>query len=236
MPNIQETNAAPLSDAYSSPTSPGSTILLQPWKAQAVKSSLPFFASNEVVDRALRRARGDIDDAVSHLIENDERSSLPSTPGSESVERDADDDEEGENTDRAKRSTKSRLGVDARGGKKTLARKVQAAERIRAHESSSPSPSGSQSSLAPSPSPQENGTTTSTPTEESQGAEVKEDHGGSGKAKPAKHSASAIKAAKKRAQKEAAKERKQQQAATKGVGKQKGQGKVPTTTFQTLEI
>lgn len=67
----------------------------------SVTTSLPFLADNETIRKALYDNNGNIDAAVSQLL--DEPSSTPSTPGSyssqsgnSSIERDADSDDEDE--------------------------------------------------------------------------------------------------------------------------------------------
>jgi OTU domain-containing protein 3 len=68
---------------------------------KSVTTSLPFLANDETIRKALYDNNGNVDAAVSQLL--DEPSSTPSTPGSyssqsgsSSVERDADSDDEEE--------------------------------------------------------------------------------------------------------------------------------------------
>ena len=62
---------------------------------EVVKASLPYLVSdNGTVHRALVKAKGNVDNAVSELLENEDRGSVSSTQGSSSVERDQDSDDD----------------------------------------------------------------------------------------------------------------------------------------------
>jgi OTU domain-containing protein 3 len=64
------------------------------WKINAVKQSLPFLTDLHVIIRALEDCKGNIDNAVSMLIDADQEGSVSSTQGSSSIERDPDSDDE----------------------------------------------------------------------------------------------------------------------------------------------
>lgn len=72
------------------------------WKVDVVKKSLPFATDNNTVLKALNEAKGDVDTAVSDLLDNEDRASISSTQGSSSVERDQDDDAEFDGRDKKK--------------------------------------------------------------------------------------------------------------------------------------
>ena len=62
---------------------------------EVVKASLPYLVSDDgTVHRALVKAKGNVNNAVSELLENEERGSVSSTQGSSSVERDQDSDDD----------------------------------------------------------------------------------------------------------------------------------------------
>ena len=72
------------------------TSVVAPWMVDVVKSSLPYLVpDNGTIHRALVKAKGNVDDAVSELLENEDGGSVSSTQESSSVERDqgSDDDE-----------------------------------------------------------------------------------------------------------------------------------------------
>ncbi|KZF23206.1 OTU-domain-containing protein [Xylona heveae TC161] len=70
------------------------TSRVHPWMIDVVLSSLPYLADRALVKRTLEECRGNVDDAVSKLLDLDERQSNSSTPGSSSIERDPDSDDE----------------------------------------------------------------------------------------------------------------------------------------------
>ncbi|KIW01946.1 uncharacterized protein PV09_06784 [Verruconis gallopava] len=86
---------------------------VEPWKIKIVMSSLPFLTDSQTIKHTLEKCRGNVNDAVSMLIEADEAGSISSTQESSSVERDYDSDDEqiwGPN----KRANRSRLSRVAR--------------------------------------------------------------------------------------------------------------------------
>ncbi|KAK5117353.1 hypothetical protein LTR62_005970 [Meristemomyces frigidus] len=66
-----------------------------PWQVDVVSKSLPFLADKPTIKRALEAAKGDINLAVSNLLDAEENGSLSSQPESSSVERDQDTDDDG---------------------------------------------------------------------------------------------------------------------------------------------
>ncbi|KAK5702575.1 hypothetical protein LTR97_003520 [Elasticomyces elasticus] len=65
-----------------------------PWQVDVVAKSLPFLADKPAIKRALEAARGDINAAVSNLLDAEEYGSASSQPESSSVERDQDSDDD----------------------------------------------------------------------------------------------------------------------------------------------
>ncbi|KAE9963002.1 hypothetical protein BLS_009222 [Venturia inaequalis] len=65
------------------------------WKIHTVKQSLPFLTDPQVIARALEDCKGNVDNAVSMLMDADQEGSVSSTQGSSSIERDQDSDDEG---------------------------------------------------------------------------------------------------------------------------------------------
>ncbi|KAI9732175.1 MAG: hypothetical protein M1834_004272 [Cirrosporium novae-zelandiae] len=68
---------------------------IEPWMTKAVATAVKHLSVDAVaIDQALRACNYDVDNAVSRLIEMEECGSVGSTPGSSSVEREYDSDEE----------------------------------------------------------------------------------------------------------------------------------------------
>jgi len=68
--------------------------VVQPWQIELVEKSLPFLTDRATIKRAIADCKGNINNAVSKLIDSDERRSPSSTQESSSIERDPDSDEE----------------------------------------------------------------------------------------------------------------------------------------------
>ena len=65
-----------------------------PWMVNIVVKSLPYLADHNKIHKTLVKHRGDVDGAVSELLDAEERSSVSSNNGSSSVERDAESEDE----------------------------------------------------------------------------------------------------------------------------------------------
>ncbi|KAF2459054.1 hypothetical protein BDY21DRAFT_199973 [Lineolata rhizophorae] len=78
-------------------------VEVQPWMVEVVIKSLPFLADKKVVLRALEQSHGNIDNAVSKLLEADDRGSASTHESSSSVEREPDSDDEALNGPNKKR-------------------------------------------------------------------------------------------------------------------------------------
>jgi hypothetical protein len=73
------------------------TPYVQPWQIDVVSRSLPFLADKPTIKRALEAAKGNIDAAVSNLIDAEENGSNSSShQESSSIERDLDSEDEKE--------------------------------------------------------------------------------------------------------------------------------------------
>ena len=70
------------------------TSCVEPWMIKVAMSSLPYLADPVTVQKTLESCNGNVDDAVSKLLDAEDRSSSPSTQGSSSVERDHDSDDD----------------------------------------------------------------------------------------------------------------------------------------------
>lgn len=68
--------------------------MIEPWKIKVVMTSLPFLADSQTIKHALEQSNGDVNNAVSMLIEAEETGSISSTQESSSVERDYDSDDD----------------------------------------------------------------------------------------------------------------------------------------------
>lgn len=67
---------------------------IQPWQVNVVMSSLPYLADRETIKKTLEEHKGNIDLAVSSLLDAEDRASVSSQNGSSSTERDRDSDDE----------------------------------------------------------------------------------------------------------------------------------------------
>jgi OTU domain-containing protein 3 len=65
-----------------------------PWQVDVVSKSLPFLADRPTIKRALEAAKGDVNLAVSNLLDTEEYGSASSQPESSSVEREPGSDDE----------------------------------------------------------------------------------------------------------------------------------------------
>lgn len=65
-----------------------------PWQIDVVEKSLPWLADKVTIKRALEDARGDVNLAVSRLLDAEDYGSTSSQQGSSSIERDHDSDDE----------------------------------------------------------------------------------------------------------------------------------------------
>lgn len=61
-----------------------------PWMVNVVHQSLPYIADREIIKKTLEECKGNIDAAVSSLLDAEDRASVSSQNGSSSTERDAD--------------------------------------------------------------------------------------------------------------------------------------------------
>lgn len=67
---------------------------VEPYKIKIVQSSLPFLTDQQTIKHALEKCKGNVNNAVSLLIDQDEAGSISSTQESSSVERDYDSDDD----------------------------------------------------------------------------------------------------------------------------------------------
>lgn len=67
---------------------------VQPWMVRVVMQSLPWIGDEHLINKIIEECKGNIDAAVSKLLDAEERSSTSSGHGSSSVERDEDSDDE----------------------------------------------------------------------------------------------------------------------------------------------
>lgn len=86
------------------------TPVVQPFMIEVVAKSLPFLADKPTIKRTLEECNGNIDAAVSKLLDAEEGNSTSSQPESSSVERDHDSDDDaisGPNKRRNRRMSKA---------------------------------------------------------------------------------------------------------------------------------
>lgn len=67
---------------------------VQPWMVRVVMQSLPWIGDEQLIQKIIEECKGDIDAAVSKLLDAEERSSTSSGHGSSSVEREEDSEDE----------------------------------------------------------------------------------------------------------------------------------------------
>jgi OTU domain-containing protein 3 len=70
------------------------TPVVLPWMIETVTSSLPYLADRKAITKALEENKGNIDKAVSQLLDAEEQASMSSQAGSSSAERDPDSHDE----------------------------------------------------------------------------------------------------------------------------------------------
>lgn len=96
-----------------------------PWQIDVVSKSLPFLADRPTIKRALEAARGDINTAVSSLLDAEEHASASSAQESSSVERDhdsGDDDYHGPNKKQDRRMSRAAKSSRTAESRHALAR------------------------------------------------------------------------------------------------------------------
>ena len=79
------------------------TPYVLPWMIDNVARSLPYLTDKITIKRTLEECKGSINEAVSRLLDAEERGSISSAQESSSVEREADSDEEALNGPNKKR-------------------------------------------------------------------------------------------------------------------------------------
>ncbi|KAI9736451.1 MAG: hypothetical protein M1818_006185 [Claussenomyces sp. TS43310] len=94
LPCIIEKSLSPQEEARNDAAAAKVSRVL-PWQINVVLSSLPYLADRETIKKTLEEYKGNINDAVSALMDAEERASVSSQQGSSSTERDleSDDDE-----------------------------------------------------------------------------------------------------------------------------------------------
>ena len=96
------------------------TSCVEPWMIKVAMSSLPYLADPVMVQKTLESCKGNVDDAVSKLLDSEDRSSSPSTQGSSSVERDHDSDDDdfsGPNKKQDRRLSRATRTIKQKEGK-----------------------------------------------------------------------------------------------------------------------
>ncbi|KAF2772783.1 cysteine proteinase [Teratosphaeria nubilosa] len=133
---------------------------VQPWQIDVVSKSLPFLADKPTIKRALEAARGDVNLAVSNLLDADDYGSASSQPESSSVEREQDSEDDvhtGSNKRQDRRMSKASRALkprstDTKHALSHLSNYDGSQESIESWESEASSiPEGSQQSVATQP-------------------------------------------------------------------------------------
>lgn len=118
------------------------TPYVQPWQIDVVSNCLPFLADKPTIKRALEATKGNIDAAVSNLMDAEENGSASSAQESSSVERDQDSDDDANSGPNKKQDRRS-----SRATKKTKPRSSETRHALSQLESAD---NGSQDSFASS--------------------------------------------------------------------------------------
>lgn len=82
------------SEVTDADTKLANTPYVQPWMIRVVMQSLPWIGDEQLINKIIEESKGNIDAAVSKLLDAEERSSTSSGHGSSSVEREEDSDDE----------------------------------------------------------------------------------------------------------------------------------------------
>lgn len=82
------------SEVTDADTKLATTPFVQPWMVRVVMQSLPWIGDEQLINKILEECKGNIDAAVSKLLDAEERSSTSSGHGSSSVDREEDSDDE----------------------------------------------------------------------------------------------------------------------------------------------
>lgn len=93
LPNVRAKALSPEEDAKNKAEAAKVSMVL-PWMINVVTQSLPYLADRETIKKTLEESKGNIDTAVSILLDAEERASVSSQPGSSCTERDPDSDYE----------------------------------------------------------------------------------------------------------------------------------------------
>ncbi|KAI9880624.1 MAG: hypothetical protein M1830_001975 [Pleopsidium flavum] len=93
LPHVKATFLSPQAEAEHKDKLSKTPYVL-PWMVNVVTQSLPYLADRATIQKALEDCKGSIDNAVSKLLDAEERGSLSSAQESSSVEREPDSDEE----------------------------------------------------------------------------------------------------------------------------------------------
>ncbi|GAB7343101.1 hypothetical protein MBLNU457_1179t2 [Dothideomycetes sp. NU457] len=108
LPEVQERALSPAEEKKQKEQL-AQTPMVLPWQVDVVSKSLPFLADKPTIKRALEEAKGNIDAAVSKLLDREENGSTSSTQESSSIEREADSDDDpiGPNKKRDRRMSRA---------------------------------------------------------------------------------------------------------------------------------
>lgn len=130
-----------------------------PWQIDVVSKSLPFLADKPTIKRALELAKGDVNAAVSSLLDAEENGSNSSYQESSSVERDHESDDD--MNDGPNKKQDRRMSRASRAPKQRSAETSHALSRLAAHDGSQETFSSweSESSLSSAAESSQNDTT-----------------------------------------------------------------------------
>lgn len=142
-PHVQEKALSPEEERKLRQTAEAQTFVL-PWMMDVVSSSLPFLADRRTIKQALEDCKGNVDAAVSKLLDAEDRGSVTSAQESSSVERDADSDDDamnGPNKRRDRRVSRATRSVmkEKQDHRRFLASQLAANDGSQESISSSPS-------------------------------------------------------------------------------------------------
>ena len=93
LPEIKESRVSS-GDENEPKKKPTNTPVVAPWMVKVVMTSLPYLVDQQAIQTMIEECKGDVNAAVSKLLDAEAQSSASSARGSSSVERDVDSDDE----------------------------------------------------------------------------------------------------------------------------------------------
>ncbi|MCJ1360633.1 MAG: hypothetical protein MMC33_010641 [Icmadophila ericetorum] len=114
---------------------------VKPWMIKIVMASLPYLADRATIHKVIEECKGNTDDAITKLLDLEERGSVSSAQGSSSVEREVESDDEYNSGPNKKQDRRLSRATRALKGKEAKDHDLTFRPKTHAHPpSSGPSP------------------------------------------------------------------------------------------------